>query len=74
MLGCPSITGYHPRLIINPLRCTLNHLLMWFGVVADCCALAKAGLGVEAKNLPSHLVNTFVMHINVRYFASVKGP
>ena len=47
---------------------------MWFGVVANWCTLAEAGLGVEATNSPSHLVNTFAMHINVLYFASVKGP
>ena len=73
-LGGLSIMWYHPRLIINPLRCALNHLSTWFGINADWCALAEAGLGVEAANSPSHPVNTFAMRINAYYFASVKGP
>ena len=40
---------------------------------SDWCTFAEAGLGVETVNSPSHLVNTFVMRINVHYFAGVKG-
>ena len=73
-LGGLSIMRCHARLIIKPLRCALNHLSRWFGIDAHWCALAEAGLGVEAANSLSHLVNTFAMRINAHYFASVEGP
>ena len=52
----------------------LIHLSRRIGVDADWCTLAEAGLGVEMTKLCSHLVNTFIMHIDACYFASVKGP
>ena len=73
LLGSTLIT-YHPCLIISPLRYMSNHLLRWLGVVADRYALPEANLNVEAKALPSHLVNTFEMCINVQCFTSVEGP
>ena len=54
LVGSPLFTWYYSRLMIKP---------MWFGIVVDWCALAEAGLGVEAANLPSHLVNTFAMRV-----------
>ena len=36
-----------PHLIIVALQCILNHLSVLFGIDADWCALAEAGLGVE---------------------------
>ena len=74
LVGGLSFMWYYPRLIIKLLRCTLNQLLIWLGIDADWCALAEAGLGVEAANSPLHLVNTFAMRINAHYFSGVKWP
>ena len=55
--GGPSITCYHPHLIIKLFQCELNHVLMWSGIVEDWCALAEAGLGGEVENYPPQFVN-----------------
>ena len=55
---------------LNHQSTSLKHLSMWLGIMADWCALAEAGLGVEVAHSPSPLVNTFAMR---NYFSSVKG-
>ena len=47
LVGGPSIKCYHTRLLFEPLQYELNHLLKWFGIVVDWCALAEAGLHVD---------------------------
>ena len=52
----------------------LNHLSRWIDVDEDWCTLAEADLSVEAIRSRLHLVNTFLIPVDARYFASVKVP
>ena len=72
-LGSTSITWYHPRLV-STHGADQNHLLRWFGMDVNWCALDEAGLGIEATKPGLPIVNTFSTCTDTQYFASVEGP